>query len=145
MFSNILVPTDGSPLALSAVEKAIEFARDANATITFVTVIEPFQIFSFDPDQLGATREDYGRLADMQAAQFLTAAEMKARKAGVACHTVKVESDSVHSVIVETAIARGCDLIAMASHGRSGVGALVLGSVTAKVLSHSRIPVLVYR
>lgn len=145
MFSNILVPTDGSALALSAVEKAVAFARDANATIIFVTVVEPFRIFSADTKQFSTTREEYNKLVDTQAAQFLTEAEMEARQHGVVCHSVKIESDEVHSAIIETALSRGCDLIAMASHGRGGVGSLLLGSVTAKVLSHSRIPVLIYR
>jgi nucleotide-binding universal stress UspA family protein len=145
MFSNILVPTDGSPLAVSAVERAIDFARDAKATIIFVTVIEPFRIFSVDSKQLSSTREDYRQFADAQASEFLTEAEMKARHEGVVCRTLKVESDEVYSAIIKAAIDNGCDLIAIASHGRGGAGALLLGSVTARVLSHSRIPVLVYR
>ncbi|MGO7041552.1 universal stress protein [Rhizobium acaciae] len=145
MFLNILIPTDGSALARSAVEKAVAFARDANATVTFVTVIEPFQVFSVESEQLSNTREEYRRLADAQASQLLTDAEIQARDQGVVSHTVKVESDEVDSAIIETALKHGCDLIAMASHGRGGVGSLLLGSVTAKVLSHSRIPVLVYR
>ncbi|WP_261334251.1 universal stress protein [Rhizobium leguminosarum] len=145
MFLNILIPTDGSALARSAVEKAVAFARDANATVTFVTVIEPFHVFSVDSEHLSNTREEYRRLADAQASQFLTDAENKARDQGVVSHTVKLESDEVHSAIIDTALNHDCDLIAMASHGRGGVGSLLLGSVTAKILSHSRIPVLVYR
>ncbi|MDL2408656.1 universal stress protein [Rhizobium calliandrae] len=145
MFSNILVPTDGSPLALSAVEQAIDFARDAKAAITFITVIEPFRIFSVDSKQLSSTRENYGQLADAQATQFLTEAEMKARHKDVVCRPLKVEGDEVYSAIIKAAIDNGCDLIAIASHGRGGAGTLLLGSVTAKILSHSRIPVLVYR
>ncbi len=72
MFLNILIPTDGSALARSAVEKAVAFARDANATVTFVTVIEPFHVFSVENEQLSNTREEYRRLADAQASQFLT-------------------------------------------------------------------------
>jgi nucleotide-binding universal stress UspA family protein len=138
-------PTDGSPLAFKAVERAVEFARDIAATVVFLTVVEPFHIISIESEQLTSTRDSYERLADMQAAQFLAEAEMKARERDVTCHTVSVESDNVHLAIIDTAIAHSCDLIAIASHGRSGVSALVLGSVTAKVLSHSQIPVLVYR
>ncbi|MGO7211840.1 universal stress protein [Rhizobium leguminosarum] len=145
MFLNILIPTDGSALARSAVEKAVAFARDANATVTFVTVIEPFHVFSVENEQLSNTREEYRRLADAQASQILTDAEIQARDQGVVSHAVKLESDEVHSAIIETALNHACDLIAMASHGRGGIGSLLLGSVTAKVLSHSRIPVLVYR
>ncbi|TCR76711.1 universal stress protein [Rhizobium sp. BK376] len=145
MFLNILVPTDGSPLALSAVERAVAFARDANAAVVFVTVIEPFHIFSAESEHLSNTREEYRKAADVQATRFLTEAELKARHQGVIYRTVKVESAKVHSAIIETAVDHGCDLIAMASHGRGGVGSLLLGSVTTKILSHSRIPVLVYR
>ncbi|MBB5575910.1 MULTISPECIES: universal stress protein [Rhizobium] len=145
MFSNILVPTDGSPLALSAVERAVSFARDANSSIIFITVIEPFRLFSIDSRQLSSTREDYMKFADAEASQFLTEAEMKARDQGVVCRTLKVEGDDVYSTIIKAAIDNGCDLIAIASHGRGGAGTLLIGSVTAKILSHSRIPVLVYR
>ncbi|MBB6303734.1 universal stress protein [Rhizobium leucaenae] len=145
MFSNILVPTDGSPLALSAVTQAVDFARDAKAFIIFITVIEPFRLFSVESKQLSSTPEDYMLFANAEASRFLTEAEMKARQQGVACRTLKVESDDVYSAIIKAAIDNGCDLIAIASHGRGGAGALLIGSVTGKILSHSRIPVLVYR
>jgi len=145
MFAKILIPTDGSRLAVTAAENAIAFARDANASVVFVCVIEPFRIFTTDSDKLAASREDYDRLSDEQAVQFLNEVELRARHQGVACHTVKLRSDEVHQAIIEAAVLHGCDLIAMGSHGRGGVAALILGSVTNKVLSHSRIPVLVYR
>src|SRR5258708_5452078 len=66
-----------------------------------------------------------------------------ARAAGVACETVQIEQDHPYEGIIETAERRGCDLIVMASHGRSGIAAIVLGSVTTKVLTHTKIPVLV--
>jgi nucleotide-binding universal stress UspA family protein len=65
--------------------------------------------------------------------------------AGVACDARHVESDQPWKAIIETAQSQGCDLIAMASHGRSGLAAVVLGSETTRVLTHSRIPVIVYR
>ncbi len=145
MFSNILVPTDGSPLAQSALDKAIEFARDAKAAITFVTVIEPFHLFSTDSKQLSGRPEDYLKLARGQASQLLTEAEVKAGRKGVIYHSVAIEDEEVDAAIIRTADEKGCDLIAIGSHGRGGVRSLLLGSVTAKVLSHSRIPVLVYR
>ncbi|WP_431323093.1 universal stress protein [Rhizobium sp. YTU87027] len=145
MFAKILVPTDGSRLAVTAAENAVAFARDANASVVFVCVIEPFRIFTTDSDKLAASREDYDRLSDEQAVQFLNEVKLRARHQGVTCYTVKLRSDEVHEAIVETAGLHGCDLIAMGSHGRGGVAALILGSVTNKVLSHSRIPVLVFR
>ena len=145
MFSNVLVPIEGSSLALSSAEKVIAFARDANATITFATVTEPFRIFYVEREHVSNTREEYRKLANAQAAEFLTEAELKARAQGVVCHSVILESDEIHSAIIDTAHSHGCDLIAMASHGRGEIGTLLLGSFTIKVLSHSRIPVLVYR
>lgn len=145
MFAKILVPTDGSKLAVTAAENAVAFAGDAKASIVFVCVIEPFRIFTTDSDMLAASREDYERLSDEQAVQFLNEVELRARHQGVTCYTVKLRSDEVHQAIIDTAVLHGCDLIAMGSHGRGGAAALILGSVTNKVLSHSRIPVLVYR
>ncbi|NLS20392.1 universal stress protein [Rhizobium sp. P40RR-XXII] len=145
MFSNILLPTDGSPTAQSAVDKAVEFARDCGATVTFMTVIEPFHLFSIDSKQLSGNPEDYGKLAHAEASQLLAEVEAKARHQGLICRSVAIEDEEVDAAIIRVALENGCDLIAMASHGRGSVGSLLLGSVTAKVLSHSRIPVLVYR
>lgn len=145
MFSKILVPTDGSPIAQAAVDKAIDLARDAKATVAILTVIEPFHLFSVDSKQLSSNPEDYGRLAQKQASQLLAAASAKALDKGVVCDCIAVEDDEVAAAIIRVARENGCDLIAIASHGRGGVTSLLLGSVTLKVLSHSRIPVLVYR
>ena len=145
LFSNIVVPTDGSQLAVAAVEKAVGFARDADASITFVSVVEPFRIFSTDSEQLSNTREEYKRLADTQAHQSRSEAEMKARQQGVVCGSVRIDSADVHSAIIKVAVSNGCDVIATASHGRGEMGTLLLGRVTSKVLTHSCIPVLVYR
>jgi nucleotide-binding universal stress UspA family protein len=68
-----------------------------------------------------------------------------AKLAGVPCETLHIEHEHVYQAIIDTASARRCDLIVMASHGRRGVSAVVLGSKTVKVLTHSKIPVLVYR
>ena len=146
MYHHILIPTDGSPLSTVAVEHSMEFARDAGAKVTVLTVVSPFDAFSTDAVGLADnTRADYERRARMQAAQILTDAQLKAKARGVPCEVEQLESDSPYDVIIKTADKRGCDLIAMASHGRRGVAAIVLGSETLKVLTHSKIPVLVYR
>ena len=146
MYHHILIPTDGSPLSTVAVEHSMDFARDANAKVTVLTVVSPFDAFSTDAVGLADnTRADYERRARMQAAQILTDAQLKAKARGVPCEVEQLESDSPYDVIIRTADKRGCDLIAMASHGRRGVAAIVLGSETLKVLTHSKIPVLVYR
>lgn len=145
MYSHILIPIDGSPLSMGAMQTAMAFARDAAAKVTVLTVVEPFHIFTIAPEQLQARRDAYEKDARAHAAEFLAAAEREAKLLGVHCEVVQAESDDPYLVIVETALKRGCDLIAMASHGRRGIAALLLGSVTLKVLTHSKVPVLVYR
>ncbi|MFC0220341.1 nucleotide-binding universal stress UspA family protein [Pseudochelatococcus lubricantis] len=145
MFSHILIPDDGSPLSTTAMQAALEFARDAGAKVTVLTVIEPYSIFTASPEQLESTRAEYERLSRTQAGNILAAAEREAKRLGVPCEAVQTESDDPYLAIIETAAQRGCDLIAMASHGRRGISALVLGSVAQKVLTYSTVPVLVYR
>ena len=145
MFHHILIPTDGSPLSTVAVEKAIDFAGDADAKVTVLTVVIPFHAFSIDADQVADTRAEYERRARMRAAEVLSDAQRKAKARGVLCDVIQLEGEAPYDVIINTADRSGCDLIAMASHGRSGIAAVVLGSETLKVLTHSKIPVIVYR
>jgi nucleotide-binding universal stress UspA family protein len=145
MYHHILIPTDGSALSTVAVEQSMDFARDADAKVTVLTVVIPFHVFSADSNQLAGTRADYERRARTHAAEILTDAQLKAKVRGVPCDVVQVENDSPYDAIINTAEKSGCDLIAMASHGRRGVAAIVLGSETLKVLTHSKMPVLVYR
>lgn len=145
MYSHILIPLDGSPLSMTAMQTSMAFARDAGAKVSALMVVEPFHIFTTSPDQLEATREQYEKQARADASTFLEAAEREAKRQGVPCDVVQTQHDDPYLAIIETATQRGCDLIAMASHGRRGIAALVLGSVTMKVLTHSKIPVLVYR
>ena len=144
MFQHILVATDGSHLSESAVDNAIDFAREAGAKVTVVTATEPFHVLTMDSSQLSETREVYERHVKTEAARYLGSAERKAKAKGVPCHVVQIEAEHPYKAIIDTAKSSGCDLIAMASHGRRGISALVLGSVTNKVLTHSSIPVLVY-
>jgi nucleotide-binding universal stress UspA family protein len=145
MFTHVLIPTDGSALSAQAAERALEFARDAGAKVTVLTVVEPFHLLSTDPDQLSETETSYRQRTASQGAKLLATAEHSAKTLGVPCHVLQVEDEHPWSAIIDTATARNCDLIAMASHGRRGVSALILGSETMKVLTHSTIPVLVYR
>lgn len=145
MYSHILIPIDGSPLSMEAMRTAMAFARDAGAKATVLMVVEPFHLFTVSPEQLPVKRAEYERDAKAHAADILAAAEREAKLLGVHCEVVQTDGDDPHRVIIETGSQRGCDLIAMASHGRRGIAALVLGSVTQKVLTHSKIPVLVYR
>jgi nucleotide-binding universal stress UspA family protein len=101
--------------------------------------------FSYDSKYGLELTERSKAAAQTEAAKNLLVIETAAKAAGVACETACEKSDQPYEAIVEAAQARGCDLIVMASHGRRGVGALLLGSDTQKVLTHSKIPVLVYR
>ncbi|MCX5512630.1 universal stress protein [Kaistia algarum] len=145
MFHHILVPTDGSPLSGMAIEKSVALAKSLGARITFLTAVEPFHIWTDNANQLAYTREEYERISKESAGGYLDSAVAAAEAAGVAVGRVQVETDEPYRAIIDAAVERGCDLVAMASHGRRGVAALVIGSETQKVLTHSAIPVLVYR
>jgi nucleotide-binding universal stress UspA family protein len=145
MFRHILIPTDGSALSAIAVDKTLAFAKDAGAKVTILTVVEPFHVFSTHSEQLADTRASYEKHSKTHAAQRLADAKGKADALGIPCATVQSEHDQPYQAIIDAAKKAGCDLIAMASHGRRGMSALMLGSETTKVLTHSTIPVLVYR
>jgi nucleotide-binding universal stress UspA family protein len=144
MFKHLLIPTDGSDLGTRAVHAGIDFARSIGATVTVITVSQPFHLLTVDdPFWYLQTEKMYLEATAKVAHKILKAAEDYAASKGVQTDTLHVYHDNVHKAILEAA--KGCDLIFMASHGHKGVVALVLGSVTAKVLTHSPIPVLVWR
>ncbi|MCX8018161.1 MAG: universal stress protein [Rhodocyclaceae bacterium] len=147
MFKHILVPTDGSPLSSAAVTHAVEFAREAGARITFFYAKPEYPVAFYGEGALidPTTPEKFAAMADQQAREILAACEQTAQAAGVAHDSLSVTSDIPYEAIIEAAHQAGCDLIFMASHGRRGISGLLLGSETQKVLTHSTIPVLVYR
>ena len=145
MYENILIPTDGSQLADKAVTEGIALAKEINAKLTVLTVTVPFHIFSLDPLVIEDTRPQYDERMQAHAAKILALVIDQARMAGVQCQTIHVEHEHPWHAIIDTARSKGCDLILMASHGRHGVAAMVLGSETVKVLTHSKLPVLVHR
>jgi nucleotide-binding universal stress UspA family protein len=147
LFKHILVPTDGSDLAAKAIEQAIIFAKEISAKITAMTVTEPFpaHLVSVTPSELEYAPLEYMKHAEAYAGTVLGTASDAANSAGVTCEVLHVEHGHIYQAIIDAAEARKCDLIVMASHGRRGVSAVVLGSETVKVLTHSKIPVLVYR
>jgi nucleotide-binding universal stress UspA family protein len=145
VFKHVLIPTDGSEVSMSAIDPILAFARDAGARVTFVMVVEPFHLFSVSAEQLESSREGYAEHASAHAAAVLAKAAGKARSLGVEAQTLQIESDRPFEGILEAAATERCDLIAMASHGRGGLASVVIGSQTQKVLTHSKIPVLVYR
>ncbi|MFN3883710.1 MAG: universal stress protein [Rhodocyclaceae bacterium] len=147
MFKHLLVPTDGSRLSQQAVERAVEFAKESGARITFFYAKPEYPVAFYGEGALidPTTPEKFAQMADQQAQEILDQCARLAAAASVECATVSKTSDIPYEAIIETAEASGCDLIFMASHGRRGLGALLLGSETQKVLTHSKIPVLVYR
>lgn len=145
MYKHILIPTDGSERSSLAVQHGIELARAVSARVTVVIATPTFLAFGGDPFMPTGMPAEYRQQMASEAQGYLSAAAGAAKSAGVPCETVHVEQDAPYRAIIDTAAQRGCDLIVMASHGRRGVGALVLGSETNKVLTHSKIPVLVYR
>jgi nucleotide-binding universal stress UspA family protein len=123
----------------------VQLAKVVGARVTGVTVSEPFPLISADPAILTEVPEEYEAQATAAAEQRLQVIRERADQTGVDYEGVHVFHEHPWEVIIEEATKRGCDLIVMASHGRRGVAALVLGSETNKVLTHSRIPTLVYR
>ena len=145
MYTNILIPTDGSELAGKAVEHGIALAKRIGAKVTVLTVLPPFHTFTTDTQMIEDTPAQYKARMLKHAERTLGAVADAAQTAGVACEMVQVEHEHPYQAIIDTAASKGCDLIVMASHGRRGISALVLGSETVKVLTHSKIPVLVHR
>jgi len=143
MYRHLLVPTDGSPLSDEAIFQAVELAKTFGAKIFFLTVTEPCRISSRHANQL--TLGTYRNHVEERASRILTEAAKVAVASGVDYELIHLEDSQPYEAIIRAATQTECDLIAMASHGRRGVSALVLGSQTVKVLTHSTIPVLVYR
>jgi nucleotide-binding universal stress UspA family protein len=141
MYKNILIATDGSDLAMNGVRNGVALAKSVGAKITAVTVSEPFHWVG---PTLTSIAEDAIREGTRRASEAAVGAAFDAAKAAnVDCEKVIIEDDFAYRGIVDTAAARNCDLIVMASHGRRGISAVILGSETVKVLTHAKIPVLV--
>lgn len=147
MFKHILVPTDGSDLSRETVRRAVSFAKESGARITAFFAKPEYPIAYFGEGALidPTTPEKYAELAEQQAAEYLGEVQKLCAEAGVDCGTVSATSDVPYEAIIAAAESAGCDLIFMASHGRRGFSGFLLGSETNKVLTHSKIPVLVYR
>jgi nucleotide-binding universal stress UspA family protein len=145
MYTNILISTDGSELSSKAVHHGIALAGRIGAKATVLTVVLPFHVLTTDAQMLEDTRAQYQARMRKYADETLGAVESAARAQGVVCELISVEHEHPYQAIIDTAESKGCDLIVMASHGRRGIAAIVLGSETVKVLTHSKIPVLVHR
>jgi len=147
MFKHILVPTDGSELSQETARRAVSFAKDAGARITAFFAKPEYPVTYYGEGALidPTTPEKFAELAEQQAQQNLGFVEKLCQETGVECGKLSLTSDVPYEAIIDAATQSGCDLIFMASHGRRGFSSLLLGSETNKVLTHSKIPVLVYR
>lgn len=144
LFKHILIPTDGSELSLKAVQHGIAIGKALGAQVTAVTVQPPLTDFVVEGVTITvgqAEREDLAKQFDHR----LDAARAEAQAQGMHLGTIQVEDREPWRAIINVAKEKGADLIVMASHGRRGVTAMVLGSETQKLLTHSTVPVLVYR
>ena len=140
MYRHILIPTDGSELAERGVAHGLALAKSVGAKVSVIFVLEPFS------EMTGRLREaisSYAKVRKEEATSALDRAANRAREAAVSCETVQVENEQPHQAITAAAQDKGCDLIVMSSHGRGGLSALLVGSVTNKVLTQAKIPVLV--
>jgi nucleotide-binding universal stress UspA family protein len=148
VFKHILVATEGSKLSNKAIKAAVRLAAGLGAKLTGVYVIPAYvppiygEAAIYVPQ---VSAKQFRDLTEKEARKALALVETEARSAGVACATLHVTNNQVWEGLLKAASAKKCDLIVMASHGRRGLSALVLGSETSKVLTHSRIPVLVCR
>lgn len=143
MYKNILIATDGSELAEKAVKQGLELAKHLEATVTAVTVTEPWPIAVADGIMVANPIPEYEEAVAQHANRILSAVAETAGKLGVAFATVHVADRYAAEGIIELAKARNCDLIVMASHGRRGIAKLLLGSQATRVLTHSMVPVLI--
>lgn len=144
MFKKLLVATDGSELSAKAVDMAVALARSLNASLVGITAVDAYPyagVGQTDP----AAYSEFQALAAAKAFDRLAALEKAARAAGVPCEALSHQGAPPWRAILDAAAEHGCDAIVMASHGRKGVSALLLGSETQHVLSQATLPVIVVR
>jgi nucleotide-binding universal stress UspA family protein len=145
MYTHILLPTDGSALSERAIDHGMSLAKALGASVTGVTVSGPLSALSIEAVAIANVSEDYRKEIAAAAEKHLDVVRKAAAAAGVVCDVVHVDGPQPYQGIIDTARTKGCDVIVMASHGRRGLSAIVLGSETVKVLTHSAIPVVVCR
>ena len=140
MYRHILIPTDGSELAEHGLAHGLALAKSLGARVSVIFAVEPF------PEMTGRYLETLARYVELrreQAKSVLDRAANAAKEAGVSCETILVENEQPYQAIIGAAKDKGCDLIVMSSRGHSGFSMLLIGSVTNKVLTHAKTPVLV--
>jgi nucleotide-binding universal stress UspA family protein len=145
MFKHILIATDGSGLANKAVTTGLNLAKSLEAKVTFIAVTEPRTHLVPDDAQVSSAADEYETLLTTAVRTVLANASAEASKLNISCATVHVANHFPAEGILKEAKTRECDLIVMASHGRRGLGRLLLGGETLRVVTNSTMPVLVCR
>ena len=147
MFKSILIPTDGSAVSAKAVKAGIAFAKESGARVIGFHAVEPVPTHLYGEGYVADKKmvAEFERRRREHAKKQVAAIERAARKAGVAFEPVVETARTPYHGIVEAAAKRDCDLIFMSSHGHRGLVRLALGSVADKVMTLSKVPVLVYR
>lgn len=145
MYKHLLITSDGSEVAQKGVDQGLALAKGLGAQVTLLTATDPFPVYAVASGYVPAEFADYDTVQKEFADRVLGAAKAAAEALGVSAQTLHVPNSHPAEAIVEAAKSRGCDLIVMASHGRRGLGRLVLGSQTSEVLTHAKLPVLVVR
>ena len=146
MYRHILIATDGSELADHAVTSGVSLAKSLGAKVSVIIVEPSFNVFDVPASQMRQMTEAFARHSEQikkHAAGVLDRVADAAGAAGLTCNKIQMEHDRPYEAIIAAANENACDLIVMASHGRSGISAVLLGSVTSKVLTHTKTPVLV--
>jgi len=144
MYKHILIATDGTELAGKAVAVGLALARQLKAKVTVVTATEPWAAMTTGAGAFAFPVAQYEKAASDSAARILEEVSAAAKREDVACEAVRV-NDFPAEGIIETAKAKACDLIVMASHGRHGLARALLGSQATRVLTLSTVPVLICR
>ena len=145
MFRHILLPIDGSELSEKAVRSGVRLAKTFGARVTAFHMKPKADAFTAMMDGFEKTPSDYAEDAERRSHTLLSYVSRAAQAAGVACDVVSSTGSDPFKEIIKVASERKCDLVVMGSHGRRGVEAVLMGSETHKLLTHSRVPVLVYR
>jgi nucleotide-binding universal stress UspA family protein len=144
MFKHILIPVDGSPTARQAIDKALAIAEAFKSAVTLIYVIDPYAFTGVGTD-FSYGQAEYLSAATAEADEAIKSAKQIFEAHGIVATGSVVEGHSVYQAILDTAESVNADLVVMGSHGRRGLEKLVLGSVTAQVLSHAHLSVLVVR
>ena len=149
MYKHIMLPVDGSELSLKAEKECMAFAKSIGAKVTAIHVVLHFHLhvaaWATPKAMITTIEKEHEKETENIAHKMLAEVERRAKAAGVECDSKLVFGDNPYEEIIENSGKSKCDLIMMASHGRKGVDAVLLGSETTRVLTHAKIPVLVVR